>query len=277
MKKQLFSVLLAGLLLVSVFPAAVHAEDAGQEPDIAPILLTESSENSDNDVLIMPAPTAEEPDYEAIAAEYARKQEEKDAALQKLAECEHGEDCAFSAFSDLEGYEWAHDGIHYCAEQGYMIGVGEGQFNPAGTVTRAELAVMLWRYAGEPYVNYAMQFEDVPAEDWYTEAVRWTAAENLISGTDEAHFSPKDTLTREEVAIVLYAYACKLDEGFRGASMFYVPFTDLEEFGESAFNPIRWCYMKKVMIGKEDNRFDPKGTVTRAEMAAILQRFAFVF
>ena len=207
-------------------------------------------------------------------------EEEKDAILADLAECTHDDGCALSAFDDLDAAEWYHDGIHFCIDRGYMIGVSDSEFNPVGVVTRAEVAMILWRYAGTPYVNYFMPFEDVEAEAWYTEAVRWVAAEKLMTGTDETHFAPGETITREELAIVLYAYACKLDEGFRGASMFAMPYADLDQVSAEGFNPMRWCIMKHVIIGKDSEEgtlLDPKGILTRAELAEMIERFVLVF
>lgn len=120
--------------------------------------------------------------------------------------CLRGGDCPLSAFSDLDKSAWYHDGIHYVLSSGIMDGAEDGLFLPDAPTTRAAVVTALWRSAGEPYVNYAMRFSDVQPDLWYAEAIRWAAAEKIVSGFDAEHFAPDDPISREQLAVFLYRY-----------------------------------------------------------------------
>ena len=79
-------------------------------------------------------------------------------------------------FSDVEKDAWYAEAVRFCREKGLMSGVSDTQFEPEGTLTRAQLAAILWRQEGSPVVNYLMRFSDVPDGEWYTEAVRCVCA-----------------------------------------------------------------------------------------------------
>ena len=88
-----------------------------------------------------------------------------------------------------------------------MSGTSTSRFDPNGTMNRAMLVTILHRQAGEPVVNYALLFDDVASGTWYTEAVRWAAAEGIVSGMTETAFAPDSSITREQFATILYRYA----------------------------------------------------------------------
>ncbi len=108
-------------------------------------------------------------------------------------------------FDDVPTDADYYDAVMYLYEKGSMIGTGGATFDPDGTLTRGMLVTILWRLSGEPVVNYAMSFTDVPAEEYYTEAVRWAAGTKLVQGWENA-FRPDDAITREELAAVLHRY-----------------------------------------------------------------------
>lgn len=95
-----------------------------------------------------------------------------------------------------------------------------------------------------------------------------------MSGYDNSSFGPTDTITREQMAAMLYNYEVKFGAGgFTGAWMFRLPFTALTEISEWAYEGVAWCYMKDVITGKSTDLFDPKEKATRAEIAAILTQY----
>ena len=105
--------------------------------------------------------------------------------------CPRDETCPIEAFPDTKNDYWWHDGIHYCLENGLMNGFPNGMFQPNGDTTRAEVAVMIWRMAGSPAVNYAHPFTDIKDGIWYTEAIHWAAAEKVVKGVSETEFAPR--------------------------------------------------------------------------------------
>lgn len=84
------------------------------------------------------------------------------------ADCTKDNTCPMYPFDDLDMSAWYHDGIHYCIENGLMNGTGTTTFAPDAATSRAMIVTILWRLEGEPVVNYAMIFEDVAADTWYT-------------------------------------------------------------------------------------------------------------
>lgn len=95
-----------------------------------------------------------------------------------------------AGFSDVKGDAWYTGAVDYVRENELMDGVGDGHFDPEGTLTRAMLVTVLWRQAGEPVVNYLLQFSDVPEGRWYTEAVRWAAGDGLVAAMATAGLAP---------------------------------------------------------------------------------------
>ena len=184
-----------------------------------------------------------------------------------------GGDGPISAFTDMDVNAWYADGVAYCLANGLMNGVADTKFDPAGNITRAMIVTMLWRLDGRKYPNYAMSFKDVPADQWYTEAVRWAQAERIVSGYDDERFGPNDLITREQLSTILYHYAQYKGQGFTGSWMFLLDFADRADIGSWADEAVHWCSMKGVVNGKDGKVFDPQGNATRAEAAAMMQRF----
>jgi len=139
-----------------------------------------------------------------------------------------------------------------------------------GAATRADLALLLWEQAGKPVVNYILPFADVDQEAPYAEAVRWAAAEKLILGHADGTFRPAELLTREQAAAALYRQVQKAGGGFRGMWMYLLPCDDRAEIGEWAYEAVCWMTKEGVMEITE-GRFDPRGTVTLAELSAMIR------
>ena len=154
-----------------------------------------------------------------------------------------------------------------------MNGVSEDRFSPDDELTRAMLVTTLWRLAGQPVVNYLMQFEDVPQDEWYSEAVRWAAAEGIVLGYGDGIFGTNDSITREQLATILYRYEQYLGGGFTGMWMFPLRYDDAEAVADWAYEAICWLTMKDIYITNEDTLLEPGEKATRAETAAFLCRF----
>ena len=187
--------------------------------------------------------------------------------------CDGGPDCPSYPFADLDIREWYHEYVDYVISNGLMNGYGDGIFGPDDDLSRAMLAEILFRLEGSVPVNYLMQYDDVPAEEWYTEAVRWAASEGIVNGYGDGLYGPDDPITREQLAAILYRYEQSKDGGFTGNWMFRLDFTDAADISDWAYEAMCWCSMNDIVEGKGDGILDPKGKATRAEVAAMLMRF----
>ncbi len=178
-------------------------------------------------------------------------------------------------FDDVGWADWFHDNVVYVYENGLMNGTGAAVFAPDGTVTRGMIVTILHRLEGEPAVNYLMPFADVAEGAWYAEAVRWAASEGIVTGVSETAFAPNDPITREQFAAILWRYAKY--KGFDvsiGESTNILSYTDFDEIGEYAVPALQWACGEGIISGRGEGVLDPRGTATRAEAAAMLQRFA---
>ena len=188
-------------------------------------------------------------------------------------DCDGWDNCPMSAYTDLKANEWYHDALHYCLENGLMQGMGDGQFNPSGAASRAMIVTILWRIEGCPVVNYAMDFVDVAAEQWYTEAIRWAASENIVEGYGDKTFGTNDPITREQLAAILYRYEQYKGGGFKGLWMYRMDYVDLADVSDWAYEAMCWMNMNGIVEGRPSKVLDPKGTASRVEAAAMIQRY----
>ena len=108
-----------------------------------------------------------------------------------------------AGFSDVDSGAWYAGAVDYVREHGLMEGVGEGRFDPEGSLTRAMLVTVLWRQPGQPVVNYLMRFSDVDGGQWYTEAIRWAAGNRLVGGYGNGLFGTGDPITQEHLSLIL--------------------------------------------------------------------------
>ena len=189
------------------------------------------------------------------------------------AECPKDDTCAMHSFADLNKDEWYHDGIHYAIESGLMNGVGDGRFDPTGTTTRAMVVTILYRLEGEPAADGNLTFRDVPVGEWYEKAVRWAASEGIVTGYSDLAFGPTDSITREQLATILYRYA-----QYKGKDTtvgdFKLTAADRDQIPNWAYDGFCWANKAGIITGKEGNLLDPKGIASRAETATVLYRYS---
>ena len=182
------------------------------------------------------------------------------------------ETCPSEAFADLDPDAWYHDAVDYVLRKGLMNGIGGDKFDPNSTTSRAMIVTILWRLEGEPVVNYLMQFEDVAAETWYTEAVRWAASEQIVEGYD-GQFDPMGEITREQFATILWRYAkYKGYDVSVGEDTNILSYEDAFSVSEYAIPAMQWACGAGLMQGDGVN-LTPKADATRAQAAALFQRF----
>ena len=192
--------------------------------------------------------------------------------------CDGGNSCPGRDFSDMPAAgNWAHAGIDYCVSHGLMNGVGKGQFDPNGTLTRAMLVTVLYRVQGEPDVSgLENPFEDVPDGMWYTEPIIWAASKQVVNGTSAATFEPDAPITREQIAAILYRYAKEVEGADVSASAALDGFADAASVSAYARTPLGWASALGYIKGSNENGtllLNPQGNATRAEVATILMRY----
>ena len=106
-------------------------------------------------------------------------------------------------FTDVPEGAWYADAAAYVYEHGLMAGTSATTFAPDATTSRSMIATILWRMAGSPVVNYAMDYTDVAQGQWYSEAIRWAASEGIVGGYGNGLFGSNDPITREQFAVML--------------------------------------------------------------------------
>lgn len=176
-------------------------------------------------------------------------------------------------FTDVSVNDWFYSAVKYVYGNELMNGTSSNTFAPFMTTDRAMIVTILWRLEGSPVVNYAMDFGDVENGVWYTEAVRWAASEGIVTGYSDAVFAPGDTVTREQLAVILYRYAESQGYDVSGKGDL-TAFSDGGKTSPWAVKAMEWAVGAKILSGKGGDVLDPTGTATRAEVAQIYMNFA---
>ena len=190
--------------------------------------------------------------------------------------CDGGEGCPLLKYTDLDADAWYHDGIHYCVENSLMKGTGKMIFEPQTSTTRGMIVTILYRLADESKVTGALPFDDVEADAWYADAVAWAEKNDIVNGYGDRKFGPEDAITREQMAAIIYRYG-----QYKGYDV--TDTADLSGFTDSAAvsawaqTVLEWANANELVNGTGGNLLDPKGSASRAQAAAILQRFCREF
>ena len=182
-------------------------------------------------------------------------------------------------FRDVSPAAWYAGAVDYAVSNELMNGVGNGKFEPNGSMTRAMLVTVLWRYAGSP-TGALCEFSDVSSSDvsgrkWYTPAVAWASENGVVNGVGNGRFDPNGKITREQIAVILFRYAKQqgIYVGKRGS---FGRFADANKVNSYAVDALRWAVGVEIIGGSSEGGkllLKPQGNATRAEVAAILMRF----
>ena len=174
-------------------------------------------------------------------------------------------------FLDVNEGDWFYDAVAYAYENGLMDGVGGNRFAPNSATTRGMLVTILYRLEGEPAVTGEAGFDDVAAGQWYTDAVIWAAANDIVNGIGDNQFGPENTLTREQLVTMLYRYA--QNKGYDvTASADLSGYPDAGQIQSWAQEAMTWAVAEGIVEGMDGN-LNPAGHATRAQIATILMRF----
>ena len=151
---------------------------------------------------------------------------------------------------------------------GYMNGLAADTFDVEGSLTRAQLVTILYRIAGEPETSAAIPFADVADGQWYTKAIVWAAENGIVKGVNETTFAPDDSITREQIAVILYRYAH--EENTEDGKL--TSFPDAKDISGYALEAMNWAVARGLINGS-DGKLLPQDTATRAQIAVILARY----
>lgn len=176
------------------------------------------------------------------------------------------------AFTDITGH-WAADNILFAASRGLFSGTSDTTFSPNTGMTRGMFVTALGRLAGINLDSYKTgKFTDVKADAYYAPYVNWAASKGIISGTTDTTFAPDNNINREQMAVIMKNYAAKL--GYTVPKpLEAVTFVDNASISSWAKEAVKSMQQAGILAGKTNNRFDPAGTATRAEVATVLRRF----
>ena len=184
-------------------------------------------------------------------------------------------DAGNNPFIDINPGDWFYNDVMFVYEKALMSGTSANTFAPYGNITRGQLAVILYRMEGSPAVERKNSLTDVeygPGTVWFYDAATWAHQNGIMEGSGNNKFAPDDSVTREQLASILYRYAQV--KGYNVTNTGNLDgFTDKENISDWAREAIRWVISCGIMNGRENNLFDPKGIATRAEVAVMLHRF----
>ena len=168
-------------------------------------------------------------------------------------------------FVDVKTGDYFYDAVLWAVEKGITNGTSAETFSPEAPCTRAQIVTFLWRAAGSPVVNYAMDLSDVAGDAYYAEAVRWALSEGVTTGTSADQFSPDATCTREQAVTFLYRAAGS--PAVSGESAF-------EDVGADAYyaRAVVWAAQNGVTNGISQALFGTGSDCTRAQIVTFLYR-----
>ncbi|MBR6915583.1 MAG: S-layer homology domain-containing protein, partial [Clostridia bacterium] len=181
-----------------------------------------------------------------------------------------------SCFHDVTDERWSAEAIKYSVDKGYMNGVGDGKFDPAGSLTRAMVATVLWRREGSPAPTAPSGFSDVPSGAWYADAVSWAKSAGVVNGMTATTFAPNAFITREQLATMLFRFSSTAPVSVPERADLST-FADDEKASGWARESLEWAVEAGLINGTDGNRLAPGGLATREQFAAMIGRYDSAF
>lgn len=172
----------------------------------------------------------------------------------------------YAGFPDVDSSAGYAEAIQWAAGQGYINGYPDGRFGVNDPVTRAQLAAIFYRAAGSPTASGTTRFPDVQPTVYYVNAASWAEDNGLISGYPDGRFGVNDPVTRQQVVTILWRWAGSPDASGEG-------YTDESSIAAYAQMAVDWSQSNHILAGREDGRFDPTSSATRAEMVSALYQY----
>ncbi len=179
---------------------------------------------------------------------------------------------AAANFNDILNH-WAKDDIQFMVNRGLLAGTNDVSYSPDAAVSRGTLAAILGRMANADISGYTKSsFTDVKKDAYYMGYVEWVNTKDIMSGKTSAAFAPDSAITREEMALILFNYTKAMKMNLPAIYAENI-FADASKISAEAADAVKQLQMAGILAGKSENRFDPQGIVTRAEVSAIIHRF----
>lgn len=185
-------------------------------------------------------------------------------------------DAVKNPFADVNAGDWFYQDVLFSYEKGLMSGMDAAVFAPYANTTRAQIAVIFYRMEGSPAVEGENSFTDVvrgSGTAWFYDAVTWAQQNGIMGGYGNSSFAPNDPITREQLAAIFYRYAQYKGYDTTQGGMAIREFDDYESISDYAMGAMAWAVNTGLVKG-DSNLLYPKGTATRAELAALFHRFA---
>ncbi len=169
-------------------------------------------------------------------------------------------------FYDVPTSHWAYNAVTFVSAHELFNGTEQNIFEPGTPMSRTMLVQVLHNLENNPYQAFEKIFSDVNFDDWFAEAVTWAAKNNLVTGYDNGNFGANDSITREQLATMLYRYF-----GENKIVDVDLNFVDADQISDYALKAMKWAVKHEIIQGKGNNILDPKGLATRAEVAQMFQ------
>lgn len=195
-------------------------------------------------------------------------QEPEDKTDENESEDINKEDTESAAqFTDISGH-WAEKYIISASELGLMTGVGNDEFAPDNTLTRAMFVTILYRLEEEPEASES-KFTDIEVGSWYDDAVAWASVNGIVKGVSDLEFDPNANITREQISALIYRYAKYKGIVSENSEQLEIGYADNDDISDWAIQAVIFCNAAEIMIGNDKNEFNPLNNATRAEAAKI--------
>ena len=174
-------------------------------------------------------------------------------------------------FEDVASNAYCYDAVNWAVEQKITSGTGKYTFSPDAACTRADFVTFLWRAAGKPVVNFAMNFSDVKEGAYYAEAVRWAASLGIVTGLNQTTFGASNAVTREQAVTMLWRFAKQQGFDTTQGGMAIREYEDYDSLSEYAREAMAWAVNAGILKGS-GNRLLPDASCTRAQLVTLLYR-----
>lgn len=176
-------------------------------------------------------------------------------------------------FTDISGH-WAEKDIYSCVKNGFFAGVSDTLFDPEGTVTRAMAVTVLGRFSKDAAESFETVFTDVPADKYYANYVFWGAANDVVKGVSPTEFAPENPVTREQISAMLVRYLNYKSLPLPDGSDEIKAHADYEQISDYAKTDMAICCDMGLIKGHDSGLIDPKGSLTRAQLASVMARLS---
>ena len=221
---------------------------------------------------------AEKPGTDNKKSEDDKKSEDEDKPEDEEKPADGAqEEVKSGSFRDVTSAHWAFASVERAAELGLVTGYSDGTFRPDAPVTRAQFVLMLWRMCGKPAAAKAASFADASA-DWYQDALSWAVEKGYVNGLSDTRFGPDAPITRQQAMAILF----RLNGGQSGTELtltgiYEQTFADSTTIASWAKDATWWAVYHELVSGVGGSRIAPEANASRAQIAAILLRYADQF